>query len=224
MTEKNYNPRQKERKAMKRQENVYKKTKLEEKKIIETEENKKLPEKDEEKKIEEQKISEEKKEEPEKKPAEKKETEKKEEKIKKTKEKPKRTESILDVKNLPISTKQAVAICRFIKGKKIADVISDLENVLKLKKPIPMKGEIAHRKGIMSGKYPKKASEHFMKLLKSLQANANVDGLENPVIVESIANLGSRPYGRFGRTRKKRTNVKIKVKEKINKQEAKNDT
>lgn len=133
-----------------------------------------------------------------------------------TKPKTKKTEAIVNGRNLQISTKYSSAICKFIKGKKIENAITDLEQVLTNKKSVPMKGEIPHRKGkgMMSGRYPKKASEHFIKLLKSLQANATANELDNPVIVEAIANSGSRPYGRFGRIRRKRTYVKIKAKEK----------
>ena len=66
----------------------------------------------------------------------------------------------------------------------------------------------------MSGGFPKKATEHFIILLKSLSANANANELENPIIVEAIANIGARPFGGFGRIRRKRTHIKIKVKEK----------
>jgi len=130
-------------------------------------------------------------------------------------EKPKKTEAVVNAHNLPISTKYSAAICRFIKNKKIENAIADLEQVLVLKKAVPMKGEIPHRKGkgIMSGRFPKKATQNFIRLLKSLSANANHNGLENPILVEAIANIGSRPYGKFGRVRKKRTHVKIKVKE-----------
>ena len=91
-----------------------------------------------------------------------------------------------------------------------------MEQVFSLKKAVPMKGEIPHRKGkgMMSGRYPKKATEHFIKLLKALSANANTNGLENLVIVEAVANMASRPFGKFGRVRKKRTHVKIKCIEK----------
>ncbi len=131
-------------------------------------------------------------------------------------EKPKKTSAVVNAHNLPISTKYSAAICRFIKNKKIENAIVNLEQVLVLKKAVPMKGEIPHRKGkgMMSGRFPKKATQNFIKLLKSLLANANHNGLEDPIIVEAIANIGSRPYGRFGRVRKKRTHVKIKVKEK----------
>ncbi len=131
-------------------------------------------------------------------------------------EKPKKTEAVVNASNLPISTKYSAAICKFIKNKKIEDAIADLEQVLVLKKVVPMKGEIPHRKGkgIMSGRFPKKATQNFIKLLKNLLANTNHNSLEDPIIVEAIANIGSRPYGKFGRVRRKRTHVKIKVKEK----------
>ena len=179
--------------------------------------------KQEEEKLEKSEKPEEKKE-TEKKPVEE-EKGKKEEKGEETKEKPveekkkkvikiKKTEALVNDTSIPISTKHSIYICKFIKGKKIEDAINDLEQVILKKKAVPMKGEIPHRKGMMSGRYPKKAAEHFIKILKRLTANATVNGLENPVITEAIANFGSRPYGRFGRVRKKRTHLKIIVKEK----------
>ena len=78
-------------------------------------------------------------------------------------------------KNVPLSTKDAIAICKFIKNKSIKKAIEDLEQVLILKKAIPMKGEIPHRKGkIMSGRFPIRASKRFIELLKNLQGNANL--------------------------------------------------
>lgn len=128
----------------------------------------------------------------------------------------KKTEAIVNANSIPISTKTSAAICKFIKNKKIPDAIADLEQVLAKKKAVPMKGEIPHRKGkgISSGRYPKKASEHFIKLLKSLSANAVANGLDEPIIKESIANKASRPYARFGRWQRKRTHVKIIAREK----------
>lgn len=149
--------------------------------------------------------------------------EKKEEIKKKETPKIKKTEAIVNVFNLPISTKDSVAICKFIKRKKIENAIAGLEQVIAHKKAVPMKGEIPHRKGkgMMSGRYPKKATEYFIKLLRSLLANANSNELNNPLIIEAVANIGSRPFGKFGRVRKKRTNIKIKAKEKLNKNKKK---
>jgi len=124
--------------------------------------------------------------------------------------------------NLPVSTKDAKFICKFIVKKRIADAIKDLEQVEIRKKAVPMKGEIPHRKGrIMSGRFPKKGARNFIILLKSLAANANEGSLDEPIITEAIANMAARPYGRFGRTQKKRTHVKIIAKDKIKKEEKK---
>jgi len=203
MTEKNYNPKQKQKKAMKKAQ-VADKTKKE---IIKDIEGKnKVPENvaKKEEKIAEQIVKKETKE-PEK---------EKTEKTKQTKPKKKKQEAVVNSYNLPISTKKAAAICRFIKGKTIEDSQKYLEEVNKGKKAIPMKGEIPHRKGkMMSGGFPKNASKHFIVLLKSLAGNSTVNEIENPIIVEAIANLASRPYARFGRWRRKRTHIKLVAKE-----------
>jgi len=201
MTEKNYNPKQKQKKAMKKAE-VAAKVKKEVIKDIEKkgEVSEKIAKKEE--KIAEEMVKKE---------------EKKEEKPepKKTKPKVKKNEAVVNSYNLPISTKKSAAICRFIKGKTIEESQNYLEDVIKEKKAIPMKGEIPHRKGrMMSGGFPKNAAKHFIVLLKSLAGNSTVNEIDNPVIVEAVANLASRPYARFGRWRRKRTHIKLVAKEK----------
>lgn len=141
---------------------------------------------------------------------------------KKKKEVPKKTEAVVNVNSLPMSTKTAMAICRFIKGKEIQKAISDLEDVIKKRKVVPMKGEIPHRKGnVMSGRYPKNASEIFIKLLKSLNSNASYLSVENPIVSGAIPNNAPRPYGKFGAVRKKRTHITLKATSKKNKMEKK---
>ncbi len=142
---------------------------------------------------------------------------KKDKKVKKKPEVKKakgKKQAIVVAKNMPISTKQSVAICKFIKNKPINQAIDELREVALKKRAIPMKGEIPHRKGkgISSGRYPEKAVKNFLSLLKSLTGNAIYHEIEEPVIVETIANIGERPYGRFGRVRKKRTHIKITAK------------
>jgi hypothetical protein len=75
-----------------------------------------------------------------------------------------------------------------------------------------MRGEIPHKKGIMSGRYPVNALGHFIKLLKSLNSNALVNELElEKYKISCKANLASRPYRRFGKGQFKRTHVEIKL-------------
>ena len=130
----------------------------------------------------------------------------------------KKTNAIAHSYNAHLSTKTSAAVCRFIRGKKIDVAIQELEDVLAKKRALPMKGEIAHQKGkgMMSGRFPKEASKHFVYLLKSLNVSATANGLENPIISEAVANIGARPYGRFGRFRRKRTHIKLVAQDKTN--------
>ena len=135
--------------------------------------------------------------------------------VKKPAKKVKKIEVAVNGKSVPISTKYSMAICKFIKYKTIEQATKDLEDVIVKKKAVPMKGEIPHRKGrIMSGRFPKRASEHFIILLNSLAKNAINHEEEEPIIVEALANLAQRPRGRFGAVKKKRSHITIVAKEK----------
>lgn len=127
----------------------------------------------------------------------------------------KKDEAIANGISVPISTKDAVAICNFIKRKSIDQALADLDDVMHFKRAIPMVGEIPHRKGkgMMSGRYPIRAIEYFVRILRTLKANANVNGVEEPIIVEAVPNKASQPFGRGG-IKRKRTHVKIRVVEK----------
>jgi len=127
----------------------------------------------------------------------------------------KKDEAIANGISVPISTKYAIAICNFIKRKSIDKALADLDDVVHFKRAIPMVGEIPHRKGkgMMSGRYPIRAIGYFVTILKTLKANATVNGVEEPIIVEAVPNKASRPFGRGG-IKRKRTHVKIRVVEK----------
>jgi ribosomal protein L22 len=103
-----------------------------------------------------------------------------------------------------------------IKNKTPENAVKILEKVLIKKIAVPMnKLEVPHRRGdIMAGRYPINAVKEFIKLLKQLKANANVNNIEEPVIALAFANRASRPYRRGGK-RAKRTNVYIEVKSRI---------
>ncbi|MEM3122071.1 MAG: uL22 family ribosomal protein [Candidatus Pacearchaeota archaeon] len=139
------------------------------------------------------------------------------EKEKKLTKAPKKTEVSVYGRSLPISLKHSVALGKFIKGKKIDEAIKSLEEVSKNKKAILIKGEMAHKKGrgMMTGKYPIKASKNFIRILKSLSANAINHGMELEItkILKVISNKAPEQRHRFGRTKFKRTHVKIIAKE-----------
>jgi len=120
--------------------------------------------------------------------------------------------AIVNGKDLKISTKHSIAICNYIKNKGIDTAILRLIEVEKMKKPVPMRGEIPHKKGIMSGRYPVNAAKEFIKLLKSLKSNAIVNELElEKYKLACMPNLASRPYRRGGRMKFKRTHVQLKL-------------
>jgi ribosomal protein L22 len=139
-------------------------------------------------------------------------------KEKKPEKKVSKEEVVVNAKSVPVSTKYAIAICRFIKGKEIKDARRYLEDVKNLRKSIPMKGEYGHKKGpgkmaSGAGRYPVQASEHFIKLLVTLAGNSTNHDILTPVITFAMANKASTPVGRFGRWKRKRTHITIKARE-----------
>jgi len=92
------------------------------------------------------------------------------------------------VRELRVSPKYAVEICRELKGKKLAYAKSFLEDVINLKKALPLRSHmkgVAHRGGLSrayAGRYPRKAASAVLALLKSAEANAAGKGME----VESL--------------------------------------
>lgn len=150
----------------------------------------------------------------------KKETEKtekiKEVKKKETKKVEQKDKAIANGFSMRISPKNSKYICKAIRGKGIDEAVKFLEQVVLKKKAVPMNGaEIPHRKGkgMMSGRYPVNAAIEIMHLLKQLKANAQVSGIEMPIITLAIANKAQLPHKKEGR-RGKRAHVYIEAKEK----------
>ncbi len=112
---------------------------------------------------------------------------------------------------IPISKKTGGEVARFVNGQKVDRAITYLEQVVEGKQAIPFKRrkkDIPHRKGpIAAGRFPKKVSLEFIKLLKQIKANAQDKGLneDNLVVIHAAAQKASKVwrYGRKrGRTRK----------------------
>lgn len=126
--------------------------------------------------------------------------------------------------SLPISTKQSVEICRFIRNKSLEKAKTMLANVIVKKTAVPFKRykmDVGHRRGkIAAGRYPMKASKQILDLLNSVETNAQFKGLNtsNLVITHICAHLASTPphYGRR-RRKTKRTHVEVVVEEKAEK-------
>ena len=89
-------------------------------------------------------------------------------------------------RGISISTKAAIEIAAFIRGKRIDNAISYLQQVIEKKKAIPYKRstEAGHRRGqIAAGKYPLIASQEILKLLNGLKKDAQAKGLDESKLV-----------------------------------------
>lgn len=120
-------------------------------------------------------------------------------------------------RNLPFSTKHAIEISKFIRGRSVKESKALLEKVLVKEVAVPFRRfnrDVGHKRGrIAAGRFPYKASRYFISLLNSLEANATNKGLdaESLYVKTVISNRASRPfkYGRFLRRRTKRTHVEM---------------
>lgn len=129
--------------------------------------------------------------------------------------------------NLPISQKQSVEICNWIRHRPVEKAKKILENCISMKQPIPYKrftSGAGHKRNMGPAKYPVKASAEILKLLNQVETNAENKGLDakNLTIIHIQANEGPRQW-HYGRQRgrvMKRTHVELEVAE-IQKKEAK---
>lgn len=122
--------------------------------------------------------------------------------------------------SLPISFKQSVEICNFIRNKKVNDAKKILMDVSNKKEAIPFtrfNSDVGHKKGMGSGRYPIKSSKELIKLLESAEANAQFKGLNTAdlVIKHICANKAAKAwhFGRKRRRKAKRTNIEVIVQE-----------
>lgn len=121
-------------------------------------------------------------------------------------------------KVLPISFKQSVEICRFIKNKRVNDAKELLHRVTEQKIAVPFKTynfDLGHKKKTGPARYPLKASWQFIELIESAEANAQFKGINtsNLVILHISAHKAGKAwhFGRKTRRKMKRTNIEIVV-------------
>lgn len=85
---------------------------------------------------------------------------------------------------LHISPKHAREICRTLRGMKVVEARSFLEDVIALKRAVPFKRyarQVAHRRGLIradAGRYPQKAAKAVLVVLANAISNAEYKGME----------------------------------------------
>jgi len=124
-------------------------------------------------------------------------------------------------RDIGISHKTAIEICNQIRGKDLQKAKRLMSDVMIMKRAIEFKrftNGPGHKRGMGSGRYPISACTEILKLLKSVEANAQFKGLNtgNLNIVHISAQKGSDAwhYGRLRRRKMKRVNLEIVVMEK----------
>lgn len=111
-------------------------------------------------------------------------------------------------KELNISPKKSVEVCRAVKGMMVEDAKSLLNEVAEGKKAISFKRykmTVSHKKNIFPrkgpGRYPKNVAKAILKVLQSAQDNAEFKGLdsEHMRIVTIVSHRGSVTEGQMPR-------------------------
>lgn len=129
---------------------------------------------------------------------------------------------------LPVSPKHSIEIARFIRKMGTTEAKAYLADVVALKKAIPFKRfnrNVAHKRGLQkwaAGRYPVKAAEAYIRLLESVEKNAEYIGLDTEKLrIDHVAaNTGRglraffpRAMGRATPKRRETVNIEIVVTE-----------
>lgn len=131
-------------------------------------------------------------------------------------------------KELRISPKYSVEVCRELRGKKVSDAIRYLKEVIEMKRPVPLKKhkkKVPHKRGLVkacAGRYPVKVSKHILKVIESAVANAKYKGLdEEKLYIKHICALRGRvirgyiprAFGRATPFNQETTNIQVVLEE-----------
>ncbi len=126
--------------------------------------------------------------------------------------------------SIPVSTKKAVEVCRFIRNRSLADSKNMLNGLVNKTIAVPLKRYMrsaGHKKGIGPGKYHVKTAEHILHLLNNLEKNAVGQGMDEKTLYISriVPNKGTTTirYGRHRSRRAKSTNIEVVASEKVEK-------
>jgi len=120
-------------------------------------------------------------------------------------------------KDVGISTKHCIEICRALRYKNTTYAKKYLEEVSEIKRAVPMlyfHRNIAHKKGMSSGRFPEKAAKVVLKLIQAVEANAQNLGMDisELKITRILANRAAQPYtGGRHRRGTKSTHLEIEV-------------
>jgi len=136
--------------------------------------------------------------------------------------------AIASGRDLRIKPKTSREICNTLKGMKLEEAKTFLNDVIDKKRAVPYyryRGKTPHRKQLQghdAGRFPEKAAEEILKILNSVEANAEFKGLyaDRLRIVHMAAHKGRvirkfipRAFGRASPYYKHLTHIEVAVEE-----------
>jgi len=99
-------------------------------------------------------------------------------------------------RDIPVSPKMSREICGMIRGMKVETAVSALEDVIELKRAVPLKRynkRVSHKKGTGPGRYPQKAAKAVLSVVQSAVTNAEYKGLDaETMIIATISTSRGR--------------------------------
>lgn len=135
------------------------------------------------------------------------------------------------IREAPVSIRDLYNVCKAVKGMKLTEAKTYLQNVMDMKEAVPYwryntgashKPDLEQRWGIKSGRYPRKAAKYVLRLLDNLEVNAGAKGLETEKlkIVHIAAHKGlilkrftPRAFGRSSKKYRYTSNIEAVVAE-----------
>ncbi len=122
-------------------------------------------------------------------------------------------------RNVHISWKHGIEISRELRFHSTEYAKKFLQDVAELKKPVPFRRywrDVGHKPGMAAGRYPQKAAREFLQLIKAVEANAQVKGLNTASlkIIKLITNRAPKaPSAGRKRHTAKHAHIEIEVRE-----------
>jgi large subunit ribosomal protein L22 len=122
---------------------------------------------------------------------------------------------------IPMSPKKTYEVLNAIRGLRVDRAETFLEEVVALRTAVPFRRynqEVAHKKGIGPGRYPKKVAKNVLQLLRNARENAEYEGLDTDRLFVKVAASGRgrirkatmpRAHGRGTAWHEQTTNVEL---------------
>ncbi|MEM0073187.1 MAG: 50S ribosomal protein L22 [Thermoplasmatales archaeon] len=127
--------------------------------------------------------------------------------------------------NTPISPRDALEVVRTIKGMKLEQAKSYLEDVMSKKKAIPYRkylDSVSHKRGVGPGRYPVKAVKYVLETLQNAENNAEFKQLDtDKLFIKSAVAQPAPPikyytfkaFGSSGKFYRERVHIQIILEE-----------